>query len=349
MLSVRNLTIRFGGLTALNGVNLTVREGEILSVIGPNGAGKTTLFNAITGIYPPTEGEIRFRDRDVRLGFRPHTAAGVLTVGALTAAGTLVAVNVQSLWSAVIDANYIYQEPFNWTAAAVSFKEFLKNLTPTFREVPLLGGFFLGLLGAWSVWSRSRYAPHVAVRRGLARTFQNIRLFPQMTVLENVLLGMERRLSVRVWDAALRLRRFFREERKSREEAMEELRFVGLDGEAHLLASALSYGHQRKLEIARALAARPTVLLLDEPAAGMNPAEAAELMELIRRVKERGVTIVLIEHHMKVVMGISDRIAVLDYGNKIAEGTPEEIRCDRRVIDAYLGTEEGTGGSATRG
>ena len=251
ILEVDGLTLRFGGLTALDDVSFDIKEGEILGLIGPNGAGKTTCFNAITGVYKPTSGEIRFQGESL---------AG--------------------------------KKRFEITKA------------------------------------------------GIARTFQNIRLFPTMTALENVLIGADAQHTTGIFSALFRLPKHRREEADGHQKAMELLGFMGLAKKADELAANLSYGDQRRLEIARAMATQPKLICLDEPAAGFNPQEKRVLMDLIRKVRDQGFTVLLIEHDMRLVMGVTDRIVVLEFGKKIAEGTPAEIRDNPAVIAAYLGVED---------
>ncbi|WP_305124666.1 ABC transporter ATP-binding protein [Streptomyces sp. ODS05-4] len=247
VLDARGVTMRFGGLTAVRDVDLTVNSGEIVGLIGPNGAGKTTFFNCLTGLYIPTEGEVRYK-------------------------GTVLP-----------------PKSFKVTAA------------------------------------------------GIARTFQNIRLFSNMTVLENVLVGRHTRTKEGLWSALLRGPGFHKAEAASRERAMELLEFVGLDRKAEHLSRNLPYGEQRKLEIARALASEPGLLLLDEPTAGMNPQETRAAEELIFAIRDQGIAVLVIEHDMRFIFNLCDRVACLVQGQKLIEGTPSVVQSDERVIAAYLG------------
>jgi branched-chain amino acid transport system ATP-binding protein len=247
LLQASGVIMRFGGLTAVRNVDLTVNPGEIVGLIGPNGAGKTTFFNCLTGLYVPTEGTVRYQ--------------GVV-------------------------------------------------LPPK---------------------------PHLVTKAGIARTFQNIRLFANMTVLENVLVGRHTRTREGLLSAIIRGPGYYREEAASRAKAMELLEFTGLAGKAEQLARNLPYGEQRKLEIARALASEPGLLLLDEPTAGMNPQETRATEELVFAIRDKGIAVLVIEHDMRFIFNLCDRVAVLVQGEKLVEGSSEVVQQDERVVAAYLG------------
>ena len=254
LIETNKLTMRFGGLTAVNAVDMSIEKKTIHALIGPNGAGKTTLFNMISGLYKPTSGSIVFDGRDI-----------------------------------------------------------------------------------------TKYKPYQATYAGVARTFQNILLFENLSVVDNVMVGRHCRMKCGLPQIMLRTPWMKRDEAACADRARELVEFVGLGAFADAPAGSLPYGNKRLLEIGRALASDPKLLLLDEPAAGMNDSESAALVSLIRKIRDLGVTVLLVEHNIRLVMGLSDRITVLNYGNKIADGTPEEVMANQDVIDAYLGKEDDDG------
>jgi len=337
MLKVKNLSLAFGGLTAVNDVSFSVKEGETFAVIGPNGAGKTSLFNAISGVYRPTAGDVLIAGRKSSLPFTISTALTVFVSALLTGCAAVLILNLTSLWDAVIINKFIYATAFDWVDCFWGSVAYLSAQNSNYIALPFLSGAAVGGLAALKIFSSTRVGPEVCCSFGLTRTFQNVRLFKDLSALDNVLIGLQNRRGLNFFSSLFHLPSLRKQETINNKRALELLALVGLEVDAERLATELPYGSQRKLEIARALGCNPKVLLLDEPAAGMNATEKLALVEIIKRIGAL-VTVILIEHDMQVVMGIADRILVLDYGSQIALGTPAEICVNPAVINAYLGT-----------
>jgi branched-chain amino acid transport system ATP-binding protein len=364
LLELRGVTKSFGGLTAVGDLNLVVNQGEIVSIIGPNGAGKTTVFNLITGLYKPNDvlaGKsflasfgLIFRRLGLILAKKPLAFLRwllVVVLGVVLGFFFITRFLNVIIYSAVQDGHLDLVQPtvnglvIVWTIfwPLYQFWTFFRSPSNGFwAELDSQDTGLRGFTGAIRLNGNTLLGvtPDVVLDRGVARTYQNIRLFNNMTVLENVLVGQHARLKAGLIGIVLRTPAVRREEEAARQKAIDLLSFFGTElvDRKDEIVSSLAYAQKRRVEICRALASDPKILLLDEPTAGMNDSETVDAVGYIRRLRdEKGLTVLLIEHKLTVTMGMSDRIAVLDYGRKIAEGLPDEIRNNELVIEAYLG------------
>ena len=379
VLNVKNLTQRFGGLVALEHVDMCVNEGEIVGIIGPNGAGKSTLFNCITGIYNPTEGRVEMLGKDIT-GWKPYK---VTELGFARTFQNIRLFRRMTVLDNVLIGMHTRTKTnlltaiFNTRAKRKEMEECEKKAVDLLRLTQRFGGLvalehvdmcvnegeIVGIIGPNGAGKSTLFncitgiynptegrvemlgkditgwKPYKVTELGFARTFQNIRLFRRMTVLDNVLIGMHTRTKTNLLTAIFNTRAKRKEMEECEKKAVDLLRLFELQDLRYEMATSLPYGSQRDLEIARALASNPRLLLLDEPAAGMNESETETLRLTIGELKRQGYTVLLIEHDMKFVMNICERIYVLDNGRLIGSGTPSEVKANPAVVEAYLGKE----------
>jgi branched-chain amino acid transport system ATP-binding protein len=334
-ITLKNLHLKFGGVTAVKGLSLEIESGKIHAIIGPNGAGKTSVLNLISGFYPASRGEILLDSHDIKQSFSIKIILKVIFASFFVGLLSLIFFNAQSLWNGLIVERQ-----------AKPLSDILEENYSQLGVLFWLPSLLISLLSGFTVYSRFKghlISPEVFSHFGIARTFQNIRLFNGLTVKENILAGMLGAHHASRSNVVFRaLFHTFTDHQSEKVETLLEL--VGLKEQALKMASSLSYGDKRRLEIARALATSPKILLLDEPAAGLNQKESHELALLIKKLNQQTnpetnekLTIILIEHQIEVVMAVADKITVLNFGEKLAEDTPQNIANNPQVIEAYLG------------